>query len=219
VSEPERQADVRGLPLGVGNRARLARVLGVTQPTVSRRLADLETTFGEPLFVRSVAGASPTPRLSVCSTRRRMSECYGELERVASGVDKTPRGVVTITRHPASPTTYWHRSLAIDASVRRVDLVRREADLALRTGRSVTRDLVTLASLEEPVRASTAYAAELPKRATVADVRWVAQLQPKARTPRARRAQRRSQDAPRSSPYRSRGARRDACSASARTAE
>jgi DNA-binding transcriptional LysR family regulator len=63
----------------------------------------------------------------------------------------------------------------VDASVRQVDLVRREADLALRANEPATRDLVTLASLELPVAvfASADYASRLPKRPTLADIDWI----------------------------------------------
>jgi DNA-binding transcriptional LysR family regulator len=66
--------------------------------------------------------------------------------------------------------------LSVEASVRHVDLVRREADLALRASKPVTRDLVTLASVEESVGvfAARAYAKALPKRPVLADLDWIA---------------------------------------------
>jgi DNA-binding transcriptional LysR family regulator len=169
--------------------AKAAKVLGVTQPTVSRRLAELEATLGEPLFLRSVEGVSPTAAGErLIEPARRMAESHGELERIASGASASPRGVVCITAPPGiayellAPFGVLLRRalpevrLAVDASIRHVDLVRREADLALRASKPATRDLITLASLEEPVAvfASVEYASRLPKRPSLADLDWVA---------------------------------------------
>jgi DNA-binding transcriptional LysR family regulator len=44
------------------NVSRAAQALGVSQPTVSTALGRLRKTFGEPLFVKTVAGVSPTAR-------------------------------------------------------------------------------------------------------------------------------------------------------------
>jgi DNA-binding transcriptional LysR family regulator len=41
-----------------GSLSGAAKALQVTQPTVSRRLAELEALLGEPLFVRTVDGAA-----------------------------------------------------------------------------------------------------------------------------------------------------------------
>jgi DNA-binding transcriptional LysR family regulator len=43
-----------------GSLSAAAKRLKTTQPTVSRRLADLEASLGEPLFARSVDGTVPT---------------------------------------------------------------------------------------------------------------------------------------------------------------
>jgi DNA-binding transcriptional LysR family regulator len=178
--------------------ARAAKQLGVTQPTVSRRLADLEATIGEPLFLRSVEGVTLTAAGErLLETARRMAESHGELERIASGANASPRGVVCITAPPGiayellAPFAVLLRKrlpevrLSVDASVRYVDLVRREADLALRGNKPVTRDLVTLASLEEPVAAfaSAEYASRLPKQPSLADIDWVAWPEAQADVP------------------------------------
>ncbi len=168
--------------------SRAAKVLRVTQPTVSRQLAELESEVGEPLFVRSVEGVS----LTVVGERllepaRRMAEAFGEFARVSSGARAVPRGWVRITAPPGiafevlAPFAARARELLPEvtldvlSTVRYVDLVRREADLALRAQRPNTRDLVCLASLEEPVAAyaTRAYAAALPRGFTLLDVDWV----------------------------------------------
>jgi DNA-binding transcriptional LysR family regulator len=169
--------------------ARAAKVLRVTQPTVSRRLAELEATVGESLFVRSVEGVTLTSAGErLLGPARAMSEGHGELERVASGSRAEPTGVVHVTAPPGiayellAPFAVKLRKslpgvrLSVEASIRQVDLVRREADLALRASQPVTRDLVTLASVQEPVAAfaSRAYVKSLPTSPSLAEVDWIA---------------------------------------------
>jgi DNA-binding transcriptional LysR family regulator len=169
--------------------AKAAKVLGVTQPTVSRRLAELEAAVGEPLFARSVEGVQLTAAGErLVAPARVMAEGHGELERLASGSAAAPRGVVQVTAPPGiayellAPLAVTLRRalpdvrLSVTASVRQVDLVRREADLALRATKPATRDLLTLASIEEPVGAfaSPDYARALPARPKLSDIGWIA---------------------------------------------
>jgi DNA-binding transcriptional LysR family regulator len=169
--------------------ARAAKVLGVTQPTVSRRLADLEATVGESLFARSVEGVTLTSAGErLLGPARAMAEGHGELERLASGSRAEPTGVVHVTAPPGlahellAPFAARLRRnlpgvrLSVQATIRQVDLVRREADLALRASKPVTRDLVTLAWVEEPVAAfaSRAYVKSLPPSPRLADIDWIA---------------------------------------------
>jgi DNA-binding transcriptional LysR family regulator len=169
--------------------AKAAKVLRVTQPTVSRRLAELEATVGESLFVRSVEGVTLTSAGErLLGPARTMSEGHGELERLASGSRAEPTGMVHVTAPPGiayellAPfaaklrTTLPGVRLSVEASIRQVDLVRREADLALRASKPTTRDLVTLASVEEPVAAfaSRAYLKSLPTSPSLAKIDWIA---------------------------------------------
>ena len=171
-----------------GSLTKAALALGVTQPTVSRRLAALEAQIGESLFVRSVDGVALTPAGErLVEPARRMAENHGDFERAASGADAPPRGVVRITAPPgiayellapfaaSMRTALPEITLEVLSSVRYVDLVRRDADLALRASPPVTRDLVCLASIEEPVAAfaSPAFARRLPSRPTLGDIAWI----------------------------------------------
>ena len=169
--------------------AKAAKALGVSQPTVSRRLAELELTVGESLFLRSVEGVTLTSSGErLLAPARTMAEGHGELERVAAGSRAKPIGVVHVTAPPGiacellAPFASKLRKklpgirLSVEASVRQVDLVRGEADLALRASKPVTRDLVTLASVEEPVAAfaSRALVKSLPASPSLSDVDWIA---------------------------------------------
>lgn len=57
-----RHLKVLSLLIEVGSITQAARVLGVTQPTVSKALARLRAHFGDPLLVRSGSVMRPTPR-------------------------------------------------------------------------------------------------------------------------------------------------------------
>jgi len=175
-----------------GSLSRAATRLGVTQPTMSRRLVELEDMLGEPLFVRAVSGA----RLTAFGERfvepaRRMAEAAGEVERVAAGVERGPRGTVRISAPPGvaasllAPFARDMRSvlpevqIEVVATVRYVDLLRGEADLALRLPtsgvRESRRDLVVLASSRHGVAAYAAasYASRLRRGYRVTDIDWI----------------------------------------------
>lgn len=171
-----------------GSLTAAGRRLRVTQPTMSRRLAELEDSLGEPLFERAVGGTSLTSfgeRLIVPA--RRMAEEAGEVERVASGAGNEPRGIVRLSAAPGvafdlvAPFAARVRTklpdvrLEVHSTTAYVDLARREADLALRFDRPPQRDLVNLATVTHPVRAyaTKAYAATLPATPGFADVDWI----------------------------------------------
>src|SRR5579862_5448620 len=78
-----------------------ARSLRLGQPTVSRRLAELEDALGYKLFRRSAGGAAPTSAASrLLEPTRRMAEWAGEAGRTAQSADRAPQGVVRIAAAP-----------------------------------------------------------------------------------------------------------------------
>jgi DNA-binding transcriptional LysR family regulator len=168
--------------------SRAATFLRVAQPTVSRRLAVLEASLGEPLFARSARGATLTAfgeRLAVPA--RRMAEWATELAHAAERTDAAPRGLVRITAPPGvafdvvAPFAATLRDalpdvrLEVLSTVRYLDLARGEADLALRTQEPRQKELAILASLDvEAVPfAAPSYKKRLPRRPRVADVDWI----------------------------------------------
>jgi DNA-binding transcriptional LysR family regulator len=171
-----------------GSLTAAARKLGVAQPTVSRRLAELEATVGEALFSRGVEGATLTSfGETLVSPARRMAEWAGELERAVQRADAAPRGVVRITAPPGiafdflAPFAAWLRGelpeirLEVVSSIRYLDLSRREADLALRTQQPMQRDVATLGTFVHSVApfAARSYVERLRKGYGVADVDWI----------------------------------------------
>jgi len=128
-----------------GTLSAAARELGVTQPTVGRRLAALERRLGAKLFVRSSDGFS----LSSSGERaraqaERMEEAALAVERGVAGRDEGMRGTVRVTASEWLVTNVLadvvgslgpnHPELRIElvADQRHLNLARREADLALR---------------------------------------------------------------------------------------
>lgn len=171
-----------------GSLSRAAKSLRITQPTVSRRIAELESTVGEPLFVRSVEGATLTSfGERLLEPARRMAEWSAEVDRTVERGDKKPRGVVRITAPPGvaweflAPFAGFLREklpdvhLEVVSSVQYLDLSRREADLALRLAAPVQRDVEVLAELPHSVGVfgSPAYAKSLPRKPRATDIAWI----------------------------------------------
>lgn len=171
-----------------GSLSAAARKLRIAQPTVSRRLAELESRLGEALFARAQSGVTPTAYGErLLGPARHMAEWAAELQRAAAGADATPQGTVRITAPPGVafdfvvPFVAWLRTrlpnirVELLSSVRHLDLARGEADLALRFLRPAQRELEQIASieLESALFASREYAAKLPPGARATDVDWI----------------------------------------------
>lgn len=170
-----------------------ARLLRLGQPTVSRRLAELERRLGFVLFLRQPSGVRPTPAGErLLDPARRMAEWAGELGRAAARGEGRPEGLVRIAAPPGvavelvAPFAGWlkgkHPGITVEAlsSVQYLDLARGEADLALRLRPPSSADLALVATLEHANAAfvSKAYAAKLPKRPRFEDVAWIAWAPP-----------------------------------------
>ena len=176
-----------------GSLSRAAAALGVAQPTVTRRLAELEAQLGEALFTRSVEGASLTAYGErLLEPARRMAEWAGELTRTAERAETQLQGVVRVTAPPGlafefcAPFAAFLRerlpevSLEVVSTVRYLDLSRREADLALRIERPTQRDLACLAEVELDALPFVApkYAQRVGPKPKLADVDWIAWAPP-----------------------------------------
>jgi DNA-binding transcriptional LysR family regulator len=131
--------------LAEGSLSGAARTLGLSQPTVGRHIEALETELGAPLFTRSAGGLAPTDvALALRPHAEAMSAAAEALVRTASGENDQVRGVVRITAShvvgvevlPPMLTgfheTYPDVSIELTLSNRMEDLLRREADIAVR---------------------------------------------------------------------------------------
>lgn len=177
-----------------GSLSAAAKRLGVGQPTVSRRLAELEYRVGAPLFTRQVAGATPTSAGErLLAPARQMAEWAGEVERAADlGGSGGPRGTVRVTAAPGvafdflAPLAavvrerYPELRLEVLSAVERLDLLRGEADLALRFDSPGSSELEVVGAFTTRARVmvSKAYAARLPKRPKLAELDWIAWAPP-----------------------------------------
>ena len=130
-----------------GSALQAARSLGVNQSTVIRRIAALEERLGACLFERSSAGYEPTAlgREAAAAAERMEAETAALTAAVAAG-QRALSGAVrlstaeTLANLLVAPCLQAFRKVhpgvrvELDASDRRVDVGRGEADVALRAG-------------------------------------------------------------------------------------
>jgi DNA-binding transcriptional LysR family regulator len=137
-----------------GSLSGAARVLGVRQSTMGRRLAALEARIGQPLFARTPAGFVTTAAgEAILGNAERIEHEALAAERRITGKDVRLEGLIRLTtvetlaaeilapilaafqeRHPGI-------TLEVIADTRSLSLSRREADVALRLARPTPNDL------------------------------------------------------------------------------
>jgi DNA-binding transcriptional LysR family regulator len=129
-----------------GSLSGAARALGLTQPTVGRHIEALEAALGgSPLFTRSPGGLRPTEAaLALRPHAEAMALAAEALIRTASGEADAVRGAIRITASeivgaevlPPILTDFRedHPEVVIELALsnRPEDLLRREADIAVR---------------------------------------------------------------------------------------
>ncbi len=176
-----------------GSFSAAARALRVGQPTISRRIGELEERVGTTLFVRGKDGATLTAEAqALLPAARRMDEAATDWARTLDAGDVRPRGRVKVT---APPGIAWallvpfarqlaaelpEIELSVHASVGFLDLRRGEADLAIRTRAPTGAELESLTSVTFGVSAmvSPTLLAQLPNPCALSDVPWIAWAEP-----------------------------------------
>jgi DNA-binding transcriptional LysR family regulator len=156
ASDWERQRTFLAV-LAEGSLSGAARALGVAQPTVRRRIADLEASLGVALFTRTPAGLDPTETaLALAGHAEAMAHAAAAFVRAASAEASEVAGVVRITASDVIAVEVLppilatlraaHPALVIvlSPSNRNEDVLRREADIAVRMVRPVQEALVAL---------------------------------------------------------------------------
>ena len=156
-----------------------AERLGLGQPTVSRRIAQLEERLGTPLFSRSKRGAELTEDgARLLPAAAQMARWAGEFSRLAYGSEDRAEGTVRIAAPPALAVDLLapfaqtlreqHPRLRVEvlAGVDYIDLTRGEADLAIRTRPTNEPELMTLTegTSEVGIFASPRYVERLTTR-------------------------------------------------------
>lgn len=132
-----------------------ARTLGTSQPTVGRRLAILETELGAPLFDRHQDGLSLTEAgRTLLPGAAAMEEAAFAFERAHAATSDSMAGTVAIAATDGLGILWLtprlgalglaHPRLTIEVMIDNgpADLMRREADIAIRLARPITPDLV-----------------------------------------------------------------------------
>lgn len=141
--------------LGEGSLSGAARVLGLSQPTVRRRIEDLERQVGAPLFTRSPSGLTPTGvARDLGQHARAMATAAEAFMRTASGDADAAGGVVRIAASEVigvevlppilAELRAAYPGLVIELSLgsRNEDLLKREADVAVRMSPPAQKALV-----------------------------------------------------------------------------
>ncbi|WP_130908255.1 LysR family transcriptional regulator [Pseudomonas sp. Sample_16] len=132
-----------------------ARVLGVDQATVGRRIAALEKSLSATLFLRTSEGYALTA-LGEAAMRavEKMEHSAHELERRIQGLDDRLTGTVRVTTTDSMAIDLLIPAIArlhrqhpdvrvqLDASTQILSLAKREADIAVRNTRPENPDLI-----------------------------------------------------------------------------
>ena len=138
-----------------GSLSAAARALGITQPTVGRHIESLEAALGLTLFTRSSDGFSPTEAANELKPYAvGLAMTTAALRRAASSHGSGVRGAVRLTASEvigvevlppilaALRHEYPELSIELVLSNKADDLLRREADIAIRMFRPVQEALV-----------------------------------------------------------------------------
>ena len=141
--------------LDAGSLMGAARALNANQPTLSRHVAELEAQLGAPLFERTGRGVSPTPTaLAIADAARQMEVGAVALARTLVRQRDQTTGTVRITTSMVAASYLLPPVLAalhleepgiqleLVASNQLSNLLRREADIAVRMVRPVQTSLV-----------------------------------------------------------------------------
>ena len=161
-----------------GSASAAAQALGVSQPTVSRRMAALVRELGVELFRKGARGLEPTAEgLRLRADAERVERDVLAALRALQGRDARPTGTVRLTapeglgitviapRLEAFRREHPGIDLVLAAESAVANLSRREADLALRFVRPRQRELVMrrLASVPFALYASARYLRAHPR--------------------------------------------------------
>lgn len=162
--------------------------LGLDPSTLSRRLVGLEEALGARLFDRTREGLVPTTAAEqVLPSAEEVERGMLGFAQAADALEVAVEGVVRVTAPPGFADGFVAPALGrllakhprlrieLDASTQVADLTRREADLALRTVRPRSGDLVMvrLTTARWEAMSSAAYATELGTLSSWAEARWI----------------------------------------------
>lgn len=138
-----------------GSLSAAARRLNVSQPTVGRRIEQLEEQLGTLLFNRTARGLVLTKvGEGILSHARQMEEGALAIERIATGANQELQGNVRVSliedlgiqwlpnKLDKFYVEFPQLSIEVNIDNRNVNLLRREADIAIRLARPEQADLI-----------------------------------------------------------------------------
>ena len=153
--------------LEAGSLMGAARSLNAQQPTLSRHITELEVQLGTPLFERTGRGVVPTAAaLAIADAARQMQSSAEMLQRTLTGQRDATSGTVRITTSTVAASYLLPAVLArllasepgiqieLVASNQLSNLLRREADIAVRMVRPVQGSLVAKKLADLPIVAA-----------------------------------------------------------------
>lgn len=139
-----------------GSLSAAARRLGTSQPTIGRRIATMEDELDETLFIRTPSGLEITEAGELLLQHaKRMNDEMMAAERLLTGRTRTLSGNVTISVIEGMGANWLtremrafseqHPDITIEIRVELIaaDLVRREADIAIRMFEPTQLDLIS----------------------------------------------------------------------------
>ena len=153
--------------LDAGSMMGAARKLAAQQPTLSRHIAELEAQLGTPLFERTGRGVTPTAAaLAIADAARQMADGADTLAQALAGRRNVTSGTVRVTASQVAATWLLPAVLArlqqqeptiqveLVASNQVSNLLRREADIAVRMLRPTQGSLVARKLADLPIVAA-----------------------------------------------------------------
>lgn len=159
-----------------GSLSAAARALGMTQPTLGRQVDALEEELGIILFERAGRGLILTPSgLELLDHVRQMGNAASQVSLAASGQSQAVEGTIRITASEIEAITLLPPiierirreapgiNVEVLASNASADLLRREADIAIRSFRPTEPELIARKICDSMVRlyASTGFLDQL----------------------------------------------------------
>lgn len=171
-----------------GSLSAAARVLRLGQPTLSRRIGELEEAIGENLFERASHGVTLTQAgEKLLPAAQRMAEWAHQAEQNISQKAHLPEGKIRIAAPPGiafdllAPLSkrlqmlYPKLYMEVLSGVETLNLGRGEADISLRTAAPNDEDLICLDQVHVRIRvyAAPSYAAEVGKSPKPEDLNWI----------------------------------------------
>lgn len=138
-----------------GTLRRAAKVVGLDQATVGRRIAAMERALGATLFLRRSDGYVLTPAgENALRSAEKMEQSANELVRQAQGIDSRLEGEIKVTTTDSLALEFVIPAIAglhaahpdvrvmLNSSTQMLNLARREADIAIRNIKPENPDLV-----------------------------------------------------------------------------